>query len=68
MLGIVGGCIVLVRLRAVRVGVVERCLALCGRALHAAAGLVVLWGRLGGWFCGVLFGRCGAVPRGMVGR
>ena len=24
--------------------------------------------RFGGWYCGVLCGRCGAVPRGVVGR
>ena len=58
----------MVRLRAVWVGVVVRCMALCGRALHAAAGLVVLWGGFGGWYCGVLCGRRSAVPRGMVGR
>ena len=24
--------------------------------------------RFGGWYCGVLCGRCGEVPRGVVGR
>ena len=54
----------MVRLRAVWVGVVVRCLALCGRALHAAAGLVVLWGGSAAGFAGCCLGvvaRCRAV-------